>query len=202
MVPPPTRAAGEVELWGERTGRVATRAWPALSRPRDEYMRVVSREEWMTPCYGGYQFGNRYFRCWKPEGHGYSNLTGGIVNSCDVYFYQLGERLKADDFAYAGRLFGFGRKTEIDLPSEARGNLPDKAYYNRRFGEGKWTKGHLLNYSIGQGDLLTTPVQLCQMVAMIANNGKRLVPHVVDRVVDIEGLTVFKGRDSAVTISQ
>ncbi len=146
----------------------------------------------MTPCYGGYQFGNRYFRCWKPEGHGYSNLTGAIVNSCDVYFYQLSERLKADDFAYAGRLFGFGRKTGIDLPSEARGILPDQAYYNRKFGKGKWTRGHLLNYSIGQGDALATPLQLCQMTAMIANGGKRVKPHLVDRIEDSEGSVVFK----------
>jgi len=154
--------------------------------------RVVTREEWMTPCYGGYQFGNRYFRCWKPAGHGYSNLTGAIVNSCDVYFYQLAERLKADDFAYAGRLFGFGRKTGIDLPSEARGILPDKAYYNRKFGVGKWTKGHLLNYSIGQGDLLATPLQLCQMVVMLANGGKRVRPHVVERIEDSEGSVIFR----------
>ncbi len=154
--------------------------------------RVVTRDEWMTPCYGGYQFGNRYFRCWKPEGHGYSNLTGGIVNSCDVYFYQLGERLNADDFAYSGRLFGLGRKTGIDLPSEARGILPDKAYYNRRFGVGKWTRGHLLNYSIGQGDALTTPIQLCQMTAMIANGGKKITPHVVDRIEDSEGSVIFQ----------
>ena len=153
---------------------------------------AVTKEEWMTPCYGGYQFGNRYFRCWKPEGHGYSNLTGAIVNSCDVYFYQLSERLQADDFAYAGRLFGFGRKTGIDMPSEARGILPDQAYYNRKFGRGKWTRGHLLNYSIGQGDALSTPVQLCQMTAMIANGGKRVKPHVVDRIEDSEGSVIFR----------
>ncbi len=153
--------------------------------------RAVTKEEWMSPCYGGYQFGNRYYRCWKPEGHGYSNLIEAIVNSCDVYFYQLAERLKADDFAYAGRLFGFGRKTGIDLPSEARGILPDKAYYDRKFGRGKWTKGHLLNYAIGQGDALSTPLQLCQMAVMIANGGKRVRPHVVDRIVDSEGSVIF-----------
>ena len=157
--------------------------------------RSVTLDEWMSPCYGGYQFGNRYFRCWKPEGHGYSNLLGAIVNSCDVYFYQLAERLKADDLAYAGRLFGFGRKTGIDLPSEARGILPDKAYYDRKFGRGKWTQGHLLNYSIGQGDALATPVQLCQMAAMIANGGNRIRPHVVDRIVDSEGRVIFSFDD-------
>ena len=154
--------------------------------------RVISTTETMDPCYGGYQFGNRYFRCWKSGGHGYSNLFEAIINSCDVYFYQLARRLKADEFAYAGRLFGFGRKTGIDLPSEARGLLPDRAYYDRKFGKGKWTKGHLLNYSIGQGDALATPVQLCQMVAMIANGGKRILPHVVDRIEDSEGTVVFR----------
>jgi penicillin-binding protein 2 len=164
--------------------------------------RAVTREEWMAPCYGGYQFGNRYFRCWKPEGHGYSNLTGAIVNSCDVYFYQLSERLQADDFAYAGRLFGFGRKAGIDLPSEARGILPDQAYYNRRFGKGKWTRGHLLNYSIGQGDALATPLQLCQMTAMIANGGKRVKPHVVDRIEDSEGGVIFRFDEAPEKVAQ
>ncbi len=153
---------------------------------------AVSIPERLKPCFGGYQFGNRYFRCWKPQGHGSSNLSEAIINSCDVYFYQLAERLKADEFAHAGRLFGFGRKTGIDLPSEARGLLPDKAYYNRKFGKGKWTKGHLLNYSIGQGDALATPVQLCQMAAMIANGGKRIKPHVVDRIEDSEGSVIFR----------
>ena len=153
---------------------------------------AVSTYERLKPCFGGYQFGNRYFRCWKPEGHGTSNLSEAIINSCDVYFYQLAERLKADEFAHAGRLFGFGRKTGIDLPSEVRGLLPDKAFYNRKFGKGKWTKGHLLNYSIGQGDALATPVQLCQMTAMIANGGKRITPHVVDRIEDSEGSVIFR----------
>jgi penicillin-binding protein 2 len=164
--------------------------------------RAASTAERFQPCYGGYQFGNRYFRCWKPEGHGYTNLFEAIVNSCDVYFYQLSEKLEADDFAYTGRLFGFGRKTEIDLPSEARGILPDKSYYDRKFGKGKWTRGHLLNYSIGQGDALATPVQLCLMTAMIANGGRRVRPHIVDRIEDSEGRVMFVSDRSAEAVSQ
>jgi penicillin-binding protein 2 len=124
------------------------------------------------------------------------------MRSCDVYFYQLGERLEADDFAYAGRLFGFGRASGIDLPSEARGLLPDKDYYDRRYGRRRWTKGHLLNYSIGQGDLLATPVQLCQMTAMIANGGKRIRPHVVDRIEDSDGGIVYRFEDDAQQVPQ
>ncbi len=164
--------------------------------------RAVTRTEWLSPCYGGYQFGNRYFRCWKSTGHGYSNLMEAIINSCDVYFYQLAERLKADDFAYAGRLFGFGRKTGIDLPSEARGILPDRAYYDRKYGRGKWTKGHLLNYAIGQGDVLVTPLQLCLMTAMIANGGMRVRPHVVEKIEDSEGGVVFRFDERPAAVPQ
>lgn len=156
----------------------------------------------LQPCYGGWQFGNRWFRCWRPEGHGRSNIFEGIMNSCDVYFYQLGERLEADDFAYAGRMFGLGRTTEIDLPSEARGLLPDKSYYDRRYGRRRWTRGHLLNYSIGQGDLLVTPVQLCQMTAMIANGGKRIRPHVVGRIEDSDGSVVYRFDEEAQQVPQ
>jgi penicillin-binding protein 2 len=156
----------------------------------------------LQPCYGGWQFGNRYFRCWRPEGHGSSNLFEGIMNSCDVYFYQLGERLEADDFAYAGRLFGLGRPTGIDLPSEARGLLPDKAYFDRRYGRHGWTRGLLLNYSIGQGDLLTTPLQLCQMAAMIGNGGKRIRPHVVGRIEDSDGSVVYRFEEKAEQVPQ
>ncbi len=162
----------------------------------------VSLNEHLQPCYGGYHFGNRYFRCWKQQGHGSCNLFEAIVNSCDVYFYQIGERLKADQFAYAGRLFGLGRKTGIDLPSEARGALPDHSFFDRRFGKRKWTKGHLLNYSIGQGEMLVTPMQLCQMTALIANGGKRIKPHIVDRIVDADGVIVFEASRSADVIPE
>ncbi len=166
------------------------------------HFRVISQYQKFQPCYGGYQFGNRYFRCWKPEGHGSSDLFDAIVNSCDVYFYQVGEQSEADDLAYAGRLFGLGRETGVDLPSEARGTLPDHSYFDRRFGKRKWTKGHLLNYSIGQGELLATPIQLCMMTAMIANNGKRIIPHVVDRIVGPDGAETVISDDPAVTIPQ
>jgi penicillin-binding protein 2 len=163
---------------------------------------AITTGERLKPCYGGYQFGNRYFRCWKQEGHGMSNLFEAIVNSCDVYFYQTSERMVMDDIAYAGRLFGFGRKTGIDLPSEARGILPDHAYFDRKYGKGKWTRGHLLNYSIGQGEALATPLQLCQMTAMIANGGKRIRPHIVSRIEDSEGNIRYSADEEPRSIPQ
>jgi penicillin-binding protein 2 len=149
--------------------------------------RLITEATTFVPCYGGYRFGNRYFRCWKPEGHGRLALRGAIEQSCDVYFYQVGEILKADQFAIAGRLFGFGRKTGVDLPSEVVGILPDKEYYDNRFGKRKWTQGYLINYSIGQGELLATPVQICAMTAVFANGGNMVHPHFLKKIVNADG---------------
>lgn len=162
--------------------------------------RVVSGGTLLEPCFGGYRFGNRYFRCWKSAGHGYLGLRGAIVQSCDVYFYQVGERLTADQFAEAGATFGFGEKTGIDLPGEARGIIPDHAFYDRRFGTGKWTKGHLLNYSIGQGEILATPIQMCAFAAILANGGKRVRPHIVKKILSPNGETVLENETAATPI--
>ncbi|MCK4236552.1 MAG: hypothetical protein KAX38_05500, partial [Candidatus Krumholzibacteria bacterium] len=143
---------------------------------------VISKNQHLKPCLGAYKFGNRYFGCWKSEGHGSLSLCGAIVQSCNVFFYQVGEMLTADQFSAAGHIFGFGRETGIDLPSEAKGIIPDHAYFDRRFGKRKWTKGHLLNYSIGHGELLATPVQICLMAAIFANGGSKILPHVVKKV--------------------
>ena len=156
-------------------------AYAALSN------KLVGRNQHLKPCFGSYRFGNRNFGCWRPEGHGSLSLHEAISQSCDVYFYQLGEMLTADQFAAAGGIFGLGKRTGVDLPSEAAGIIPDHAYFNRRFGRGKWTKGHLLNYSIGQGEVLATPMQICLMTAVLANGGRRIQPHVVSQIVDFDG---------------
>jgi penicillin-binding protein 2 len=162
--------------------------------------KIVSSNSYMEPCFGAYKFGNRYFGCWKPEGHGSLALYGSLVNSCDVYFYQIGELMTANQFSDAGKLFGYGEKTGIDLPSEARGILPDHAYFDRRYGKRKWTKGHLLNYSIGQGELLATPIQICLMAAIFANGGRWVEPHCVEKILDADGQVVFEGVTKGRTI--
>lgn len=156
-------------------------AYSALSN------RIVGSRQHLKPCYGSYRFGNRNFGCWRPEGHGSLSMKGAIEQSCDIYFYQLGELLSADQFGETGRIFGYGKKSGIDLPSEAVGTIPDHAYFDRRFGKRKWTRGHLLNYSIGQGELLATPLQICMMSAIFANGGKRVQPHMVYQIVDFDG---------------
>ncbi len=156
-------------------------AYAALSN------RIIGSRQYLKPCYGSYRFGNRNFGCWRPEGHGSVSMREAIEESCDVYFYQLGELLSADQFGEAGLIFGFGKKSGIDLPSEAVGIIPDHAYFDRRFGKRKWTRGHLLNYAIGQGEVLCTPLQICLMGAIFANGGNRVQPHIVSQIVDFDG---------------
>jgi len=163
---------------------------------------LVSIDERLEPCFGGYQFGNRFFRCWLPEGHGSLSLSGALIYSCDTYFYQIGKVLSADQFAAAARLFGLGDVTGVDIPSEAVGIIPDHSYFDRRFGKRKWTKGHLLNYSIGQGEVLITPLQACVMVSVFANGGRMVHPHIVKRIVDADGIEVFEGEERAYPIQR
>jgi penicillin-binding protein 2 len=139
-----------------------------------------------SPCFGGMQFGNRYFRCWAPEGHGALDLAGAIEQSCDVYFYQLGMRMGVERWAGFARRCGFGKPTGIDLPNESSGLVPDSAYYNRTFGKRGWTGSLVLNLAIGQGEFLVTPMQLAVFYAAVANGGRAARPHIL-RGIEIAG---------------
>jgi penicillin-binding protein 2 len=110
------------------------------------------------------------------------NLIEAIQGSCDVYFYQLGLMLGLPRLEQAARDFGLGQRTGIDLPQERGGLVPSESWYDRRWGAGKWRKGLLLNLAIGQGELLTTPLQLALMAAEAANGGRAVRPHVVREV--------------------
>lgn len=154
---------------------------------------LVTRDTHMPqPCFGHFQFGGRSFACWDNHGHGSIDLIGAIQNSCDVYFYQLGLQLGLDRIEQAAHAFGLGNKTGIDLPQERSGLVPDAAYYDRRWGVGQWRKGLLLNLVIGQGEFLTTPLQLALLAAQAANGGLPIRPHVIQEVRGIEGYSVGK----------
>ena len=142
-----------------------------------------------TSCSGAYYFGGRRFGCWEHGGHGSLNLVDALQHSCDVYFYQLGLRLGIDPIEQTARALGLGERTGIDLPAEARGLVPTSQYYNDHFHTGRWPKGVLLNLGIGQGELLTTPLQLATMTAIVANGGHAVRPHVVRQV---QGQDAFK----------
>jgi len=133
---------------------------------------LIGEESVLEPCPGGFQFGDRYFRCWKHSGHGSLDHTGALVNSCDTYYYQLGLRLEIDQLATAARDFGLGRVLTDLFPEEVSGNVPTAAWYDKRFGARGWTRGVLLNNAIGQGELLVTPLQMAMLAARIATSGE------------------------------
>lgn len=142
---------------------------------------LVNPEAFMPePCRGGMQFGSRFFRCWKPEGHGYQNLIGAVASSCDVYFYQLGLRLGVSAQLEEGHLLGFGEPTGIDLPHEVSSSLPGStAWYDRQYGPRGWSNAVALNLAIGQGENDQTLLNMVRFYQGLAGNGTLIAPHLV-----------------------
>lgn len=140
---------------------------------------VINSNTTFKPCVGGLQFGNRFFRCWEPGGHGATIAVHALERSCDVYFYQLGAELGVDKLSHYLGLCGLGRPSGVDLPNEDQGLNPNSAYYNRRYGEGRWSRGLVLNNAIGQGEILVNLFQMAQFYCGLANNGVVYRPHLV-----------------------
>lgn len=133
------------------------------------------------PCRGGLQFGNRYFRCWKKEGHGSLDLTGAIAQSCDVYFYQLGTRLGLETVLEEGVQLGFRERSGIDLAHEISPIYPASvAYFDEAYGPRGWTAGAtVMNFSIGQGENTQSVVGMTRFYQGLANGGVEHVPYLV-----------------------
>jgi penicillin-binding protein 2 len=140
-------------------------------------------------CLGEYHLGDHSYRCWKKKGHGRLALYEAVVRSCDIYFYQLGQKLGVDRVAKYARLFGLGRQSRIRLNNEAQGLVPTSQWKLKRYGI-PWQKGEDLVLAIGQGFILVTPIQMALFYAAIANGGKLLKPRVVLRVEDTGGRTI------------
>jgi penicillin-binding protein 2 len=138
---------------------------------------IVSKN-WKVKCEGSYSLSDRDIHCWNRKGHGEVNAKTAISSSCNVYFYHLIQKVGLERWAKYSRLFQFGKITNIDLPGEKKGVVPDSSYYkkNKQF----FSKGKLLNLAIGQGELLTTPLQIAQYTQIIANKGRFFRPHLLD----------------------
>ncbi|HXV82289.1 MAG TPA: penicillin-binding protein 2 [Candidatus Binatia bacterium] len=130
---------------------------------------------------GYYYFGNRQFRDWKRGGHGSVDLHRAIVESCDVYFYQAGQRIGIDRIAKWARAFGLGENSGAMLDDEKAGIVPDTEWKRKRFRQ-PWYPGETLSVAIGQGYLSVTPLQLANMTAAVANGGTLYQPRLVDKV--------------------
>ena len=135
-------------------------------------------EEFTVTCSGGASFYTRYFRCHKAGGHGPMDLREALKQSCNVYFYNLGNKLGIDRIAEYAELAGLGRSTGIDLPHEADGLVPSTKWKLRMFRE-KWYLGETISVSIGQGALTVTPLQVAYALGGIAMEGVWHRPHLV-----------------------
>jgi penicillin-binding protein 2 len=132
-------------------------------------------------CPGHYDLGSHRFHCWNKRGHGSLNVVEALQQSCDVYFYQLGLDMGIDRIAVMARRLGLGEKTGIDLPGEQSGLIPDPRWKMRRYKQG-WHSGETVNSSIGQGYVLTTPMQLAVMTARLVNGGIPVTPYLVQQI--------------------
>lgn len=141
-------------------------------------------------CGGKLRFGNRTYRDWKLKGHGYVNLYDAIVESCDVYFYQLGLQMDIDTIAQYAHLFGLGEVTEIDLPSEKKGLVPTKEW-KHVYKNDRWYPGETISVSIGQGFLSVTPLQQTVVVNAIANSGYILRPKILKGIMPKEDERIY-----------
>jgi penicillin-binding protein 2 len=132
-------------------------------------------------CTGSFTLGTGKFACWKETGHNSQNVVDALMNSCNVFFYNTGRVLGIDNIEEYAKIFGFGKVTGIDIPGEVRGIVPGR-YWKRVTKKDSWYEGDTVNLSIGQGYILATPIQVLEMISIVANNGKAVKPYIVKRI--------------------
>ncbi|HJY87812.1 MAG TPA: penicillin-binding protein 2 [Candidatus Acidoferrales bacterium] len=135
-------------------------------------------EKFSVFCTGTTEFYGRTFHCWQKHGHGEVTLHKAVVQSCDVFFYNVGKRLGIDRIAYYAAQMGLGRKTGVDLPGEESGLMPSEPWKQRVFHQ-RWYPGETISVAIGQGAVVATPVQLARTIGGIALGGVFAEPHLL-----------------------
>jgi len=172
------------------------RAIGAMYPPGSTFKPVVAAAGWQTgvitpnsrvECTGSYHLGRARFGCW--ETHGDTDFTKAIAESCDVFFYVYGQKVGPDRLSFYSKQFGLAEKTGIDLGGEDIGSIPSPAWKMKHFHRlgpafDQWYGGDTIHMSIGQGDVLTTPLQMARVAATLANGGNVLKPYVVSQVMD------------------
>lgn len=126
-------------------------------------------------CPGHYFLGDHRFNCWKEGGHGTVNFNSAIAQSCDTFFYTAGERMGIETYAKMARLFGLGETHDIGITGEKPGIIPDPDWKQQRYKQ-RWTGGDTINCAIGQGYVLSTPLQLAVMTSRMVNGGYAVQP--------------------------
>jgi penicillin-binding protein 2 len=148
-------------------------------------------EKTLTPdttyyCNGGLWFGGRTYHCWRKTGHGAIQLHRAIVSSCDVFFYNVGEKVGIDKLSHWAHLLGLGERSGIALDNEKSGTMPSSAWKEKRYHE-RWYPAETLSVAIGQGYVAATPMQMAQVAEVVANGGIRYRPQFVKEVEGLDG---------------
>ncbi len=180
------------DLLADRRNPLQNKAITGLYPPASTFKMIVAlaalREGIATPdrviqCDGDLVVGDSRFRCWKRQGHGPTDFKKALRESCDVWFYQVGLELGIDKMAEAAKEFGLGSSLGFSLPGERSGLMPTREWKRRQLNE-SWYAGETVIAAIGQGYVLTTPLQLAVMTAALANGGKILKPQIVKSIED------------------
>ncbi|MDD5495470.1 MAG: penicillin-binding protein 2 [Candidatus Omnitrophica bacterium] len=187
----PTASDERVRILNDKRGKpLLDRAISGVYQPGSVFKAVIATGALESgsinyytrfSCEGSYVLGNRNFDCWKEDGHGSQNVTVALMNSCNIFFYQTGRAMGVDCIETFARMFGFGKPTGIDLPNEASGVVPGRRW-KRLYRRDGWYEGDTVNYAIGQGYLLVTPIQVLEMMTIIANDGMGVKPFVAKKV--------------------
>ncbi len=159
-----------------------------------ESSKVEENRKFLCPGY--YDAGNRIFKCWEKKGHGWVSMIDGFAKSCDVYYYNVGEIVGPYEIENIARRFRLDQKTGIDMPYEKLSLITGPK--RRIETKGYWYRGDTLNMSIGQGELLVTPIAMMNTMVALANGGKFYKPFYVDRVVGDDGKIIKKNEPEVV----
>ena len=156
----------------------------ALSALENE---IVS-SKFVVNCKGSIELYGQTYHCWKDKGHGYMSLRSAIKQSCDVYFYEISRRLGIDRMSITAKKFGLGKKVLENFIEEKSGIVPNTKWKLQNIGKG-WVLGETLISGIGQGYFQSTPLQLCLMMAQLANGGYEIKPRIIDDKYALQPIT-------------
>jgi len=200
-----------MELYRNPYRPLFNRAVMSSYRPGSTFKLIqalIALQEGIISPNTGFAHGTAPMKC-----HGHPHITSvamGVQHSCNPYFYHVFRRVLYDNdesntysaSAYGlkrwhevARKFNMGEKLGVDLPSEFKGNVPDDEYYDKRYGKGKWKFSNIYSISIGEGELLTNPIKLANLAAIIANRGYYYTPHIVAAIGDKDGQPLSQYRE-------
>ncbi len=162
----------------------------------------ITKTTKMSNCDGGFQVGNRYFKCWWHKGHGRVNVTNALKLSCDVFFYDLSLLLTLEEIKDFTAQNHLTRKTGVDLYGERNGFFPSRDWYKKNYGKYVGIIGPKVNISIGQGELLTTPLQVVCYYNALANNGTWVQPHLLGKKIFANRTVNFEPKYEQLPVSR